>query len=304
MNQIKKNKVPTLYVLIGIPGSGKSSYGRTLAETTGAVYLGSDAIRKELFGDEAIQKNSRKVFRLLQERTKECLLRGDSVVYDACNILSRTRKRLLCETLKGIPCKKRGILFATPSRVCVKQDSKRDRTVGIGVISNMKRDFEPPCKEEGFQDIRLLFSKDTQIEEDFLRSFLKREARFLPEEDRTLLQEIGREREELAIAYLLLSYGKRVTKNTLSFEGEKRELFPGAGGWAAYDALFLPNHSEESLLSISRYIVQLQCYESYLALSEEEKEGLEVTFSKEVEELRPLLSKEREEELEYSVRNE
>ena len=40
----------TVYMMVGIPGAGKTTYAKEVLSH--CVYLGTDAIRKELFGKE------------------------------------------------------------------------------------------------------------------------------------------------------------------------------------------------------------------------------------------------------------
>ena len=54
--------MPTLTLMIGCPGSGKSTIAKKMAQNTGAVIVSTDAIRGELFGDENCQMNPRLVF--------------------------------------------------------------------------------------------------------------------------------------------------------------------------------------------------------------------------------------------------
>jgi protein phosphatase len=45
------------FVMVGAPGSGKSTYAAKLAETENAVIISGDDVRKELFGSAEIQGN-------------------------------------------------------------------------------------------------------------------------------------------------------------------------------------------------------------------------------------------------------
>lgn len=58
-------EMPTFVLMVGLPASGKSTYAQELAEEMRAVICSSDAIRKELFGDENSQDNNEEVFKLL-----------------------------------------------------------------------------------------------------------------------------------------------------------------------------------------------------------------------------------------------
>jgi predicted kinase len=48
---------PTAYVLVGAPGSGKSTYAKKLSETEDAVIISGDDIRQELYGSAEVQGN-------------------------------------------------------------------------------------------------------------------------------------------------------------------------------------------------------------------------------------------------------
>ena len=48
---------PTFTMMVGLVGSGKSTYAKQLAEETNAIICSSDAIREELCGDENSQKS-------------------------------------------------------------------------------------------------------------------------------------------------------------------------------------------------------------------------------------------------------
>ena len=52
-----------LIILCGIPGSGKTTYAKKYIENNAnTIHLSSDAIRKELYGDESVQGNPGEVF--------------------------------------------------------------------------------------------------------------------------------------------------------------------------------------------------------------------------------------------------
>ena len=69
-------------MLVGLPASGKSTVAN---EYMGKGYLifSSDAIRKELFGDENDQTDNNLVFNTLHNRIRTAMKDGFSVVYDA-----------------------------------------------------------------------------------------------------------------------------------------------------------------------------------------------------------------------------
>lgn len=58
------------YMLIGLPGSGKSEIARQLADGN-TIVLSSDAIRKEFYGDETIQDDPSWEYEALKEAADE-----------------------------------------------------------------------------------------------------------------------------------------------------------------------------------------------------------------------------------------
>lgn len=148
------NSNPTFTMLIGLPGSGKSTYAEQLSHDTNATILSSDKIRKELYGDESVQADNEKVFQLMQKRSKECLMRGEDVIYDATNLSSKYRAGLLRE-FSNIPCHKQCIVVATPYRDCLSRNHQRGRIVPDDVIERMYKQWKTPHINEGWDEISL-----------------------------------------------------------------------------------------------------------------------------------------------------
>ena len=76
-----------LIMLCGLPGSGKSTLAKKISSKYDYTIVSSDAIRKELYGDESIQTDNSKVFRLVQDRIVDCLKNDTSVIFDATNLV-------------------------------------------------------------------------------------------------------------------------------------------------------------------------------------------------------------------------
>jgi len=140
-----------LILLVGLPASGKSTFAKTLVNED-TVLLSSDALRKELLGDEKCQENNELVFRTLYSRAKKYLIDGKNVIIDATNINMKDRKRTL-SNFKGMQIKREAIVFATPFTECVKRDEQRKRNVGKEVIKKFLHRFEMPMLFEGFDRI-------------------------------------------------------------------------------------------------------------------------------------------------------
>lgn len=144
---------PNFYMLVGLPGSGKSTY--TKEHLKGAVVCSSDSIREELTGDINSQDCNEEVFRVLHQRVKENLKAGKDVVYDACNISSKRRKAFVDE-LKKIECKKVCALIVKPYGQCVIDNMERERRVPEEVIKRMYLCWNTPFYFEGWDRIYIV----------------------------------------------------------------------------------------------------------------------------------------------------
>lgn len=149
---------PSFIMMVGLPGSGKSTYAKTLT-LDGKPYIihSSDKLREELYGDAAIQGDNNKLFAELHKRIKEDLRHGENVVYDATNIKKKNRIAFLRE-LEDIPCYKDCIVMATEYKACVYNNEHRERKVPPEVIRRMFLNYQPPHESEGFREIIYVFT--------------------------------------------------------------------------------------------------------------------------------------------------
>lgn len=156
---------PTFFMLVGLPGSGKSRFARELKDsiTKPTIHLSSDAIRGELFGDENSQEDNARVFYEMKKRTFEALSEGKNVVYDATNITRKSRQ-IVAELPEYV--RKECVIVYAPIEICIKRDENRERTVGRDVIDRMVKSFQPPFFDEGFDSIGVDYNYNDYIEDE------------------------------------------------------------------------------------------------------------------------------------------
>jgi predicted kinase len=146
---------PSLILLVGIPGSGKTTYAeKYIEENPNTVHLSSDKIRAELWGNEATQGDNNKVFSLMQSRAIDALNNGQSVVYDATNITRKDRSYIISICPKFVKIEAH-VIFA-PIETCIERDAARERTVGKEVIDRMLKRFQAVYYDEGIHEIKII----------------------------------------------------------------------------------------------------------------------------------------------------
>lgn len=88
---------PKLLVLVGLPGSGKSTWARQMAKEHGCQVVSSDEVRLELWGElQGVQSREKheEVFSLVHQRLLRALLESRVAVADATNIYGHARDSL------------------------------------------------------------------------------------------------------------------------------------------------------------------------------------------------------------------
>ena len=145
-----------LIVLVGPPGSGKSTIAKSIKEQyMNFEIICPDDIRKEITGDPKDQTKNTEVFNKVYSRLSYFLNEGYNVVYDATNCRSPYRYRVLdaCKnTAKKVIC----IMVTTPIRECLERNRTRcENHVPEDVIENMYFSLKkhPPTIFEGYDAI-------------------------------------------------------------------------------------------------------------------------------------------------------
>ena len=149
---MKHNTKNVLIVLKGLPASGKSTYAEILEESGTFERVCLDTIREELYGNESIQGDGKKVFEIAQTRMHLIGLRGGNCVYDATN-LNRDRRIKLIDDMQNyfdvLIIKE----FTTPYHICYDLNKARDRVVPSEVMKRMNMQDEPVDQKEGWDYI-------------------------------------------------------------------------------------------------------------------------------------------------------
>ena len=141
-----------LIVLGGLPASGKSTYAEMLVESGKFQRVCPDLIRKELYGDENIQGDGARVFKIAHHDIREYGCLGENVVFDATNINANRRKELV-KSMRGYFDIIIFKWFITPLSTCLIRNQERERKVPTEVIFHMGETWQVPTIDEGWDYI-------------------------------------------------------------------------------------------------------------------------------------------------------
>ena len=163
------------YMMVGLPGSGKSTKAEQIKNEFYAQVFSSDALRKEKFGDEKVQKDATGIFKELLNRCATSLDSGYTTVLDATNLSYKKRMEFLRELDKkvGLAFSKICILMATPYEICCERNRSRERVVPDEVMKRMYFSFYTPAYFEGWDDIQILYPNEMDRVEDLADGYIE-----------------------------------------------------------------------------------------------------------------------------------
>lgn len=165
----------TLYVMVGIPGSGKSTTANQLPGTI----ISSDLLREEIYGntetfftddifsskydnwhglsfDEKKVIGDTYIFEVMYKRTGELLKNGD-VIYDATNHTAYRRIELINHFKNAASCIIAVYLKSSENlELCLERNQSRARKVPDDIIRLFYDGMEKPTLEEGFDEIMVV----------------------------------------------------------------------------------------------------------------------------------------------------
>ena len=150
--------MPNLYMLIGVPGSGKSTWVSTQDWATDIPVVSSDrfiddhAREQDKTYNEVFKDYAPIAMRLMENQVLICQANNRDIIWDQTNTSAKSRK----SKLAMLPnYHKVAIVFQTPEKEehARRLASRPGKHIPANVMSSMISSLQLPTEEEGFNEI-------------------------------------------------------------------------------------------------------------------------------------------------------
>ena len=154
---------PEIIVLIGLPGSGKSTWRDNMLANSPETYVvvSSDdelermADHEGISYNEAFKKYIGKSTAISKQKFREAVNKGENIIWDQTNLSLKKRRGILNQVPAGY--RKTAVAFGVTSAELNQRLKNREAETGKHippkVIKDMARSYRPPTKEEGFDNV-------------------------------------------------------------------------------------------------------------------------------------------------------
>lgn len=151
--EVKAMRKPTLYILCGCPGAGKSTWANNFIKDHDVRYISRDEVRYSLVEEnEAYFSREDIVFAMFALKVATCLSDGEDVIADATHLNKKSRRKLIY----GID--RQGVeeyqiifvYFNVSYEVCCERNKLREgrKCVPEDALLSMYNNFQEPQYDE------------------------------------------------------------------------------------------------------------------------------------------------------------
>lgn len=143
-----------LYMMVGVPRSGKSTFSKQLRDKTNATILSADKLRVELLGQKTpIKEKEPFIWKTFYQRLGSLLSDRKDIIIDNTNVSVKSRKKILKKALSYDYNIEAFVL-----KTSIEEIRKRAKASNfpIGVINIMIMIAQMPSTQEGFTVVHIV----------------------------------------------------------------------------------------------------------------------------------------------------
>lgn len=125
------------FVMVGIPGSGKSTYAEKLAKEQNATIVSGDCIRDQLEASGISEPCWSEIWSLVEEEVADAAECGRNVIIDGTHVGASHRAETVMLLRSYGYFDIEAIILDLPLATCMERNAKRKRKVADYVIAHM-----------------------------------------------------------------------------------------------------------------------------------------------------------------------
>ena len=146
---------PWVAMMIGVPGSGKSTIANKIGQIMGVEVLSSDKMREIISGDANNQQVSANAWQMVYDSAAELLANNKSVIIDGTHADAQDRMRGATMYRDFGAAAVIAVWVMTDMCAVLQRNAKRKRVVPADVIERMAQSItaHPPTLADGFDDL-------------------------------------------------------------------------------------------------------------------------------------------------------